>query len=151
MIEVFRKKEVEIRPLDRTTWELFIPLQIDEEQEQFLPSYLFSIAQSKFENLFPWGIWFSGEPVGFIMYGQFEQLCWVNRIMVDKRFQRQGIGRTALELFLGYLQGLSSCKEIRTSLSKQNIVAEILFTRVGFHRTGDPVGEEIVMRWKRPS
>ncbi|MEY3443697.1 MAG: hypothetical protein RLZZ519_1978, partial [Bacteroidota bacterium] len=55
---------VQIKPLTRFNWEQATSLQLHDYQEDFLPSVLFSIAQSKFENLFPYGIFEGEELVG---------------------------------------------------------------------------------------
>lgn len=63
------ERKIQLKPLTRFTWEKATQLQLHDYQEDFLPSVMFSLAQSKFENLFPYGIFEGEEMVGFLMYG----------------------------------------------------------------------------------
>lgn len=139
---------VHLAPLTRFNWEQASQLELHDYQVDFLPSVLYSLAQSKFENLFPLGI-FEGEAlVGFAMYGEFDGRCWINRIMVDKAHQEKGIGAAALRQLLDLLRTKSRCREIRTSFSRQNAIAEYFFRSNGFEPVADGLDEEIVMRYK---
>jgi diamine N-acetyltransferase len=139
---------VQIKPLTRFTWEKATALQLHDYQEGFMPSVMYSIAQSKFENLFPYGIFEGDELVGFLMYGEFDGICWVSRIMVDKQHQEQGIGKIALRLLLDILRSHPKCREIRTSFVRQNALAEYFFRSAGFETIGEGAGNEIVMRYR---
>ena len=138
---------VDVRPLDRSNWEEFTQLQPREEQRDFLPSVLESIAQSKFEPCTPLGIWNEGTPVGFAMWCEFQGVFWINRILIDRTQQEQGIGRTALQLLIDHLRRQPTLKELRTSISVRNAAAEYLFMSCGFRRIAEPVDGEVVMRY----
>jgi diamine N-acetyltransferase len=138
--------KVTIKPLTRFTWDQATRLRLHDYQEEFIPPVLHSIAQSKFENLFPYGI-FEGEAmVGFLMYGEFDAVCWISRIMVDKDSQEQGIGKAALRQMLELLRKQRRCKEVRTSFSRKNALAEYFFRSQGFEVIGEGMDNEIVMR-----
>lgn len=141
-------QKVSIKPLTRFNWEQATQLQLHDYQEDFLPSVLFSLAQSKFENLFPYGIFEGEQMVGFLMYGEFDAICWISRFMIDKRYQEQGIGKTALRHLMDILRGLPKCKEIRTSFSRKNALAEYFFRSQGFEPMGEGIDKEIVMRYR---
>ena len=140
--------KLQIKPLNRFNWEQATRLELHDYQEDFLPSVLFSIAQSKFENLFPYGIFEGEELVGFLMYGEFDAICWISRIMVDKAHQEQGIGKIALRQLLDMLRNQPKCKESRSSFSRKNALAEYFFRSQGFEPIGDGVDKEIVMRFR---
>lgn len=137
--------EIRVVRLNRLNWEAVLELRPDEDQKDYLPDNLYSIAQSKFENCTPFGILQGAAWVGFIMYCNFDGICWINRIMVDYRFQKHGIGRKALDLMIKQLRLNPGCQEIRTSFVQHNALAEYLFKSAGFRRIGEPVGDEIVM------
>jgi diamine N-acetyltransferase len=142
------ERRLQIKPLTRFTWERATQLELHAYQEDFLPSVLHSLAQSKFENLFPYGIFEGEEMVGFLMYGEFDGVCWINRVMIDKAHQERGLGRLAVLQLMDLLRSLPRCKEIRTSFSRQNALAEYFFKSIGFEPINDAVDKEIVMRWK---
>jgi diamine N-acetyltransferase len=142
-------RRIQLKPLTRFNWEQATRLQLHDYQVDFLPSVMFSLAQSKFENLFPYGIFEGDDLVGFAMYGEFDQVCWISRFMLDKAHQEKGIGRLALLQLLDLLRKSPRCKEIRTSFARQNALAEYFFRSVGFEPMGEGVDREIVMRWAK--
>ena len=140
---------LQIKPLLRLNWEDATRLQLHDYQEDFLPSVLHSLAQSKFENLFSYGIFEGEEMVGFLMYGEFDGICWINRLMIDKAHQERGLGRLAVLQLLDMLRKHPRCQEIRTSFSRKNALAEYFFKSVGFTPIGEGMDTEIVMRWNK--
>ncbi|MEM6343372.1 MAG: GNAT family N-acetyltransferase [Bacteroidota bacterium] len=130
--------------LDRYNWELALDIRLSPEQERFLPSVLYSLAQAKFEDLHPYGILHEEKMIGFLMYGEFGGICWLNRIMIDQEYQHQGIGQSAMRQILAQLRRKMSCKEIRTSYSRHNYVAEQFFINLGFEPIEGGVGDEVV-------
>jgi diamine N-acetyltransferase len=134
--------------LDRYNWEATLDLRLTEAQEGFVPSVLYSLAQAKFEALTPYGIGVGEKIVGLLMYGNFGGICWINRILVDERFQRQGIGKAAVQELLARLQKRPDCAEIRTSYSPENVAAAAFFQALGFVPLDSPLPDEVVARYE---
>jgi len=134
----------QIIPLDRYNWELCLDIKLNPEQSAFLPPVLYSLAQAKFENLTPYGIVKDEKMVGFLMYGEFGDICWVNRILMDKDYQGMGIGSKALGLLLDKLRLNYRCREIRTTYSADNEAAAAFFAGMGFVANGEPINNEII-------
>jgi diamine N-acetyltransferase len=137
-----------IVPLDRYNWEACLDIRLLPEQESFVPSVLFSLAQARFENLSPFGIQVEGEMVGMIMYGDFGGICWISRILIHYEHQGKGVGKAAMRQLLEHLTGKASCKEIRTSYAAHNEAAANFFTLIGFRPISEPVDGEIVARYE---
>lgn len=135
-----------LTPLNRFNWESYLTIQVQSTQENFVPSVLYSLAQAKFENLFPLGITLDNEIVGFLMYGNFSGIFWINRILIDKKFQRKGIGKAALRQLIAQFRQNPQCKEIRTSFVAENIAARKLFTDLGFIPINEDMEGEIVAK-----
>lgn len=138
-----------IVPLTRYNWESCLEIELTPEQTKMTPTVLYSLAQAHFEQLHAFGIMTRGTMVGFLMYGEFGGICWINRIMVDKKYQRQGIGRAALLQLLSRLQMKYSCKEIRTSYAVNNYSAARFFEGLGFFPMDSSLKEEIVAVYKK--
>ncbi|WNJ16101.1 GNAT family N-acetyltransferase [Pontibacter sp. G13] len=147
----FARSETRIEPLDRYNWELVLDVSIDDQQAQFVPPVLYTLAQAQFEQLKLFGIRHAGQMVGMITYGNFGGICWINRILIDVKFQRQGIGRAALEMLLAQLQGHPACHEIRTSYAKQNYAASQFFRQMGFVPIEPTLDHEVVAKLERES
>ena len=133
----------QIIPLDRYNWELCLDIKLTEMQEHFIPSVLHSLAQANFENLTPMGILYRDKMVGFIMYGEFGGICWLNRIIIDREYQRMGIGSSAVRQLLTLLKRKVTCREIRTSYAAENEAANDFFQSLGFV-PGENITGEII-------
>ncbi|MEM1000622.1 MAG: GNAT family N-acetyltransferase [Bacteroidota bacterium] len=140
--------KVTIGELTRFNWENALELELHDYQQDYLPEILYSIAQSKFENLTPMGIFLDAKMVGFAMYGIFGGISWISRLLVDKAHQEKGIGKEALQLLIERLRRDPQAEEIRTSFARQNALAEYFFTSNGFRRLSEGLDEEIVMRYR---
>ena len=140
--------EIEVVALNRFNWESVLALSPAEDQKGNIPDILFSIAQSKFENCVPFGIFEKGEVRGFIMFCIFQNVAWVNRILIDKEHQNLGIGKIALKLILSHLRTRPDVREVRTSMASGNEIAIRLFSNAGFVSIGEEDEKEIVMRWR---
>ena len=98
----------------------------------------------------PVGIYDGDEAIGFAMYGYFREYApsgrvWLDRLLIDRRFQGRGYGRSALPLLVQTLQTEYGCKKIYLSVYPENAVARRLYERFGFRPTGekDTKGEDV--------
>ncbi len=64
--------------------------------------------------------------------------------MIDQEYQQQGIGQSAMRQIISQLRRKMRCKEIRTSYSRHNYIAEQFFIGLGFEPIEGGVGEEVV-------
>jgi len=124
-------------PLTRFNWEVYANLQPAKDQALYLPTNLYSIAQSKFEAFDLQGILLNNTPVGFAMTHQNNGICWITRIMIDEQYQGKRLGEKALKLLLEKLKNSYSCHEVRTSIDKRNGLAEHIFCQAGFERMSE--------------
>ena len=122
--------------LDRFNWERFLGVELLPEQHAFVPSVLFSLAQARFEVLYPFGLEVDDQAVGFVMYGNFGGIYWINRLLIDHKFQRKGYGYQALCLLIAHLRQFPDCRDIRTSYGNDNFQAQSLFAKLGFQAIG---------------
>jgi len=136
-----------LRPLNRFNWETAANLQLEDYQQDFLPSNLFSIAQAQYEGLTPLGIFGDDRLVGLAVWGNFSGVYWISRVMVDKDHQEKGLGTRAVRQLVDKLKSRPDCAEIRTSFVRQNAIAEYFFGKLGFQRIADGLEGEIVMRY----
>ncbi len=127
-----------LNPITVQNWETAASLEVDEHQRGFIRSNAWSIAESLYyPELKPFGIYRGGTMVGFLMYGSAQQdgSAWIFRIMIDKRFQGQGLGREALHRVIQRMRD-EGYSEINIGWDPENQVAEQLYLREGFEPTG---------------
>jgi diamine N-acetyltransferase len=146
----------ELRPVTIGNWRSLIDLKVREDQTGFVASNLYSIAQAQFGDeyqghwdLFPYGIFDDGEvPVGFLMYGyNFEhptQQAFIQRLMVDEKFQGKGYGRFAMEKMIEIFREDERIKEVGISYAPENEGARKLYASMGFVETGEIFDGEAV-------
>ena len=144
----------EIRPVTRDNWQVLIKLQVREDQKHFVASNLYSIAQAQFGDEFEghwdlhaFGIYEGDEPVGFLMYGlNFEhpkQQAFIQRLMVDEKFQGRGYGRFGMQKMLEIFRADERIKEVGISYEPKNEAARKLYASLGFVETGRIIEEEV--------
>jgi diamine N-acetyltransferase len=98
---------ITLRSIDRDNWHECIRLTLTPEQEGFMPSNLFHIAEARF---YPeWtllGVYADSRMVGFAMYGLDPDDGTVNLLhyMIDDREQGKGYGKAAMEQLLGKIR-----------------------------------------------
>jgi diamine N-acetyltransferase len=154
--------QVELREISRDNLWAVCRLRVAEDQRGFVADNIESIAEAYVEPCFrPFAIYAPGAvgaggaggepgtddgPVGFTMYGYEDDRgrWWIIRLMIDESHQGRGYGRAAMQQLVGLMQRHEGCDAIVTSFVPGNHVAERLYERLGFRRTGESDEDEIV-------
>ena len=135
--------DVKLTKIDRANFHDVIELELEEAQEKYLPSNIYSIAESTLSPLFhPRAICKGDEVVGFTMY-QFgevgerdEDECTIWRFMIDRKYQNTGIGKIAMGLLLKEIKAHNRCKLVDIYYDPQNPAAKKLYIGHGFREVG---------------
>lgn len=108
-----------------------------EHQKNFVAPNVYSIAQAyiHYGSAFPYGIY------------QEDQEFWLWRLMIDEKFQRQGLGREAVKLALVKFREMGA-SEVFLSYEPENHGADALYRSFGWLPTGKIEHGEIVMLLK---
>lgn len=125
-------------PITIQNWETAASLEVADDQRDFIRSNAWSIAESLYHpELKPFGIYRGGTMVGFLMYGSATQdgRAWLFRIMIDKRYQGQGLGKEALQRVIRRMRA-EGYTEVNIGWDPANVVAERLYLSQGFEPTG---------------
>lgn len=145
----------EVRPVTKDNWQALIKLKVRDEQNHFVASNVYSIAQAQFGDeyeghwdLHPFGIYDGDIPVGFLMYGlnfsHRKQQAFIQRLMVDEKFQGKGFGRFGMEKMLEIFRADERIQEAGISYEPENEVARKLYASFGFVETGEIFEGEVV-------
>ncbi len=140
---------ISLRDITMENFRECLRLEVADDQKNFVASNMFSLAEAKADGVSnPYAIYAGDTMVGFIMYDYEpkESRGYISRLMVDKRFQSRGYGRTAMSLVIERLQAIPGCVEIQTSYEPTNGVAAKLYASLGFESTGEFVDGEPIVR-----
>lgn len=139
---------VTLREITRDNWEQCIDLRVNKEQQQFVASNLYSIAEVQFLPDFKaLAIYTDETMVGFVMFGldEDDHNYWIYRLMVDENHQGKGYGKAALLQVIERLKEKPDCNEIIVGYKPENIEAEKTYLKAGFQPKGmAPWGEKLV-------
>ena len=146
----------------RNVWDI-LKLKVSKEQQNFVAGNDISLIEAyicKTENgqIFPFGIYHDGVPVGFLMIGFGTDSSWddapaiaqnnydLRRLTIDAKFQGRGYGKEALMLALEFIRTFPCGKAEFCWLSYEpnNKVAQDLYRSYGFVETGEKDGEEVI-------
>lgn len=126
-----------------------LELKLYPDQENFIESIEESLEEASLDSTWnPLGIYENGKPIGFAMYGYFEEddEAWFDRLLIDRNYQNKGFGREAFirvvkEMFLKF-----PVDKIYLSVYKEDEVAIKLYKSLGAKTTGslDEHGEIIM-------
>lgn len=144
---------IELKKVDRTNYEDCIQLKVAENQKNFVAENWYSLLEANYEeDRYPFAIYWDKKLVGFLMYSYYPadedyplDSWWIERLMVDKRFQKRGYGRKALKHFIEWFRAQYDAIELRISAEGSNAVAIELYEDLGFEKTGETVDGEVVL------
>ena len=153
---------VELRKVDaKNIWKI-CALEVAEDQRNFVATNTQSILEaycaiSSGGVAMPYGIYDGETPVGFVMLG-FGCEDWEDapeiakdtyniwRFMIDRRYQRKGYGKQAMEAVLRLVETFPHGKAdwVWLSYEPENQVAAELYRSFGFRENGQMDGDEII-------
>ena len=143
---------INIRRVDDDNYVEVKSLKVGKGQEGFIETNEECLDEAKELDLWrPVGIYDGDKLVGFSMYGLFEEegkegRLWLDRFMIDGRYQGKGYGKTAIKIMIDRLVDEYKCKEIYLSTYSDNVNAIKLYESMGFRFNGeiDTKGEKIM-------
>jgi diamine N-acetyltransferase len=152
---------IELRDVTRENWQECAGLRLAPEQEHFVSSNAYSLAESKFMPTFvPQAIYHRDDAtgaemmVGFVMYGLYPEgepphgnRYWIYRLMIDREHQGRGYGTAAMREVLRRLEADPACPDVLIGYETDNPVAQKLYRDLGFAESGTaPWGEMVARR-----
>ncbi len=132
--------DIRLEKISTDNYEDVLSLQIDEKQKNFVSSPVYALAQAYVyhKTAFPFAVYDGDVIIGFIMFGFYESrnqyTLW--KFLIDKRYQNKGYGKESLLQGIQYVKEQFGCTELYTGVAIGNRVAEHLYEKVGFKKTG---------------
>ncbi len=148
--------ELNIKIIPRDKWDTIVDLSVHAEQCHFIETSLQCLNDAK-SNAYKmkwdfYGIYIHDELIGFAMHGKdrllFFTQVWLDRFMIDKKYQGKGYGKKSMNLILQKMYDDYNCKKIYLSVHEDNYPAIELYEKLGFTKTRhkDSNGERIMTR-----
>ena len=126
-------------------------LTVFSEQAGFIESVSECLREADELELWrPVGIYDSDTLIGFAMYGYFPEPApgqlWLDRLLIDKRYQGKGYGKQAVFSLLDRLHAEYQSDTVYLSVYENNPHAIRLYQQIGFRFNGkyDTKGEHIM-------
>ena len=127
-------------------------LQLFPEQRSYIESVPECLAEA--EQTREWrtvGIYDGPTVVGFAMYGCFAQpepegQLWLDRLLIDKKYQGKGFGRQTLDAAMALIRTypFGKADKVWLSYEPENVRAREIYRKYGFVENGEMCGNEII-------
>lgn len=135
------------------SYEEVLALHVAKYQDNFIETTRQCLDEAKELSLWnPTAIYDENKIIGFAMYGFFKSegvngRVWLDRFMIDERYQGKGYGVNALKLLISKLYDEYECNEIFLSIYEENVVAIKIYEKLGFRFNGefDINGEKVMV------
>ncbi|RSK28916.1 GNAT family N-acetyltransferase [Bacillus sp. HMF5848] len=138
-----------LKEVTKENWEQCIALKVAPEQESFVASNLYSLAEAHYETSFiPKAVYSYDEMIGFLMLGKDpdDGVYWIVRLMIDERYQGKGYGHQAVQAALAFIKKQRDASSvIRLGVKPENVAAKRLYKACGFSETGHQEHGEDIM------
>ena len=129
--------EVHLKPVTVHNWKDCIALELAPEQQLFVPSNLYSIAEAQF---YPEAqscaiVNETDEMIGYTLFGReaYTRRWKIFRIMIDQHHQNKGYGKAAMQKIIATIAQESDVHEILIAYQANNQTARNLYATLGFH------------------
>lgn len=140
---------ISLKSVDEDNFEDVIKLKVAKEQEIYVASNVYSIAQSKvLPECIPLAIYEEEELIGFAMYAmdrEEEEYC-IYRLMIDARQQSKGYGKKAMEALIKHIREDKEHHLLYISFEPENIRAKALYESLDFVPDGRMIENEVIYK-----
>ena len=152
-------KRVKLQDVTVHNWEEVTELSLRDDQDDYVASNSYSLAESKFNPYcVPKAIYAGKRLVGFVMWESLEEddephEYSIYRLMIDQKHQGKGYGKAAMKLAIDAIRkGDRRAERIETCYVPDNEGSRRLYAGLGFKEVGvDDDGEIIAEIELKPS
>lgn len=154
--------ELRLVPVGSENREALLQLSPGEGKESFIESVAECLEEAAENPCWrPVGLYVGEEPVGFAMYCRWQNppgaapwegpekpgRVWLDRLLIDHRFQGQGWGKKAMEVLVPHLRQEYGPVPLYLSVYPENKAAFHLYQAFGFQENGelDLKGERVMV------
>ncbi|OTN76066.1 hypothetical protein A5886_001143 [Enterococcus sp. 8G7_MSG3316] len=144
---------IHLKEINQSNYRACIALELAGHQKDFVSPNWYSLLESIFEEQRQaFAIYHEKDMVGFILFSYYaadddypKDSWWIERYMIDHKYQQQGYGRQGLAVAFKWFNEHVQAQELRISTVAGNEIAETLYEKMGFEKTGEEVSGEFVL------
>ena len=139
---------VSLKPVTGGNYYACVALSTDESQKHMVPSAGFTLSEyNPLRDMTPTAIYSGDTVVGLMMHGRDRKdgRYWLSAFIIDKKHQRRGYGKKALNLLIGRLREMG-VDELYLGYTPDNASAWRLYRSLGFVRTGERANGDVVAK-----
>ena len=147
-VPIDKSAQVTLRSVNRDNWREVTKLEVNESQREFVADPCYYLALCNYGELWqPLAIYLGEQVIGFMMWAidSDDGSCWLGGILIDRKHQRQGHGRQAIQAAIGMLSEQHGYQNFALSYSPDN-PAKHLYHKLGFKETDEWEDDEVVAR-----
>lgn len=145
---------IEIRQVTTDNLSAVMALRVAQHQTSYIENTAQCLEEAQDCSLYqPAALYADDMLVGFAMYGRFpgegmNGRVWLDRFLIDEKYQGQGMGNRMLAALISHLERLYDANDIYLSLFDDNHGALYLYQKFGFRFNGelDINGEQVMVR-----
>ncbi|MBP2145115.1 ribosomal protein S18 acetylase RimI-like enzyme [Methanofollis sp. W23] len=150
--------KITLRPVDDTNKNAVVALEVSESQKHMIEPITECLNDAQIHAYdIEWetsAILLNSKVIGFSMYGVWhdskgkdEDEVWLDRFMIDQKYQGKGYGKLALRELIAMLTAKYHCDDIYLSVYENNQSAIALYKKTGFRFNGekDENGEHVMV------
>lgn len=145
-------ERVTLRPVDADDWRAVAGLAVTDAQRAFVATPAYYLALCAYGGGWrPMSVRLGDQVIGFVMWAvdPDDGSCWLGGLLVDRRHQRRGHGRRAVQALMDHLATVHGHRDFALSYDPAN-PAKRLYEELGFRATGETEGDEVVARRSLP-
>ncbi|WP_341278031.1 GNAT family N-acetyltransferase [Paenibacillus sp. FSL H8-0537] len=135
-------EQIIIQPVTTENWEEAIEISVSEEQRNFVPSVIESLAYAYIkpwdEALDPFVQSINGKIIGFFYISYTPHSSdnyWIGGFQIDQKHQWKGYGKKAMVAIIKFIRECHpNCRLISLTVAQENLIAQNLYEGIGFIR-----------------
>jgi diamine N-acetyltransferase len=142
-------QEPALEPIDASNWRAVADLEVHPSQRRFVAEPSRYLALCAYGGTWtPWAVRLGDDVIGMLMWAidPEDGACWLGGVLIDRRWQRRGLGRRAVAAALRRLAAAGTGVGFALSYDPDNEAARRTYRALGFVETGEREGTEVVAR-----
>ncbi len=143
------KNNIKLKSITKKNFWDIVLLNQGEDGKKYVADNSYTLLEAMFDNKLKYvkGIYIGKTPIGLIYYNPLsKKKMFINRYMIDEKYQGKGFGKKAFELSLKYYTKKYSPKVLQ--ISSKNKIALDLYKKFGFVDKQDKESKDFYKKYK---